>query len=326
MALSPPATASAASAAAPAAAPASTASTASTADMAPWPVMVLAYNEEEGIDAALDSILASEPDQRLEVYVMANGCTDRTEERVLAYARQRPEVKLVSIRLGDKCNAWNVFIHDTVAKACPGREAYFFTCGDVRIVPGSLRALRRAMQQDGHTNGAAAPPGSGRNVERDRKAQMEEHALVAGLYALRGSFVERMQALGVRIPLNFEGDDALIGTLLQWDLAPADRPMDLGRIAAVWDSAWVFDSLTLTRLSDWQFYWKRAIRYARRYYEFKLLGPELKAKGLAGMPADIRDLYPRAEALTLRWQGIYTLTNWLALRWMRNIGRQRASA
>ncbi len=291
----------------------------------PWPVMVLAYNEEEGIEAALDSILASEPEQRLEIYVMANGCTDRTEELVRAYGQRRPEVHLVSIKLGDKCNAWNVFIHETSAQVCPGREVYFFTCGDVRIVPGSLTALRRALREDSYTNGAAAPPGSGRNMERDRKAQMEEHALVAGLYALRGTFIQRMQALKVRIPLNFEGDDALIGTLLQWDLAPADRPMDLKRIAPVWDSAWVFDSLTFTRLSDLQFYWKRAIRYARRYYEFKLLGPELKSKGLAGMPADIRDLYPRAENLSLRWQGVYTLTNWVALNWMRKIGRNRVS-
>ena len=290
-----------------------------------WPVMVLAYNEEEGIEAAIDSIFASEPEQPLEVYVMANGCTDRTEELVRAYSRRRPEVHLVSIELGDKCNAWNVFIHETSAKVCPGREVYFFTCGDVRIVPGSLSALRRALSQDSYANGAAAPPGSGRNMERDRKAQMEEHALVAGLYALRGTFIERMQEQSVRIPLNFEGDDALIGTLLQWDLAPADRPMDLKRIAPVWDSAWVFDSLTFTRLSDLRFYWKRAIRYARRYYEFKLLGPELKSKGLAGMPQDIRDLYPRAEKLSLRWQGIYTLTNWVALRWMRAIGRNRAS-
>lgn len=293
---------------------------------APWPVMVLAYNEEEEIEAALDSIFAGEPGQALEVYVMANGCTDRTEDIVRAYAARNPGVHLVSIKLGDKCNAWNVFIHETAARVCPGREFYFFTCGDVRVVPGSLAALRRAMVQDPYANGAAAPPGSGRNVERDREAQMREHALVAGLYAMRGTFVQRMQALNVRIPLNFEGDDALIGTLLQWDLAPADRPMDLKRIAPVRDSAWVFESLTLKRLDHWRFYWKRAIRYARRYYEFKLLGPELKAKGLAGMPRDIRDLYPRAENLKLRWQGIYTLTNWVALRWMRKIGQSRGAA
>lgn len=291
------------------------------ASSAPWPVMVLAYNEAEGIEAALDSILAGEPGRTFEVFVMANGCTDRTEDIVRAYARKRPEVRLVSIALGDKCNAWNVFIHDTVPAMCPGREVYFFTCGDVKIVPGSLSALARALQSNPYPNAASAPPGSGRNVERDRQGLIDDHALVAGLYALRGSFVERLEQLSVRIPLNFEGDDALIGTLVQWDLAPSPRAMDLQRVIPVANSAWVFDSLSPMRLDDWKFYWKRAVRYARRYYEFKLLGPELKSKGLAGLPVDMKSLYPRADSLTLRWQGIYTLTNWVALRHMRSVGK-----
>jgi len=66
---------------------------------------VLAYNEERHIEACLDSIFTAEPDRRFEVFVMANGCTDRTEEIVRQYGRRRPEVHLVSIVLGDKCNA-----------------------------------------------------------------------------------------------------------------------------------------------------------------------------------------------------------------------------
>ena len=88
-----------------------------------WPVMVLAYNEERHIQACLDSLFDGEQGQPLEVYVMANGCTDGTERLVLEYARRRPEVHLVSIKLGDKCNAWNVFIHETVVQRCPGRAA-----------------------------------------------------------------------------------------------------------------------------------------------------------------------------------------------------------
>ena len=289
-----------------------------------WPVMVLAYNEEEVIEASLDSIFDSQPGQRFEIFVMANGCTDRTEELVLNYAKKRPGVHLVSIALGDKCNAWNEFIHQTAAKLCPGHEVYFFATGDVRVVPGSLRALRRALSEDEYANAAAAPPASGRSGASDRRAQMAERALVANLYALRGSFVRRLQSTGARLPLNLEGDDGLIGALLHWDLAPDRQEMDPARITVPADAGWIFESLDFKRASDWAFYWRRAIRYARRHYEFKLLGPELKSKGLAGMPVDIRDLYPRSDTLPLRWQGPYTLTNWLALRWMRDIGRQRA--
>jgi glycosyltransferase involved in cell wall biosynthesis len=76
-----------------------------------WPVMVLAHNEERHIKACLDSIVQSESGRRFDIFVMANGCTDGTQGIVQDYAKQFPEVKLVTIALGDKCNAWNVFIH-----------------------------------------------------------------------------------------------------------------------------------------------------------------------------------------------------------------------
>ena len=122
---------------------------------APWPVMVLAYNEERHIVACLDSIFAADPECKLEVFVMANGCTDRTEDIVTAYARNRPEVHLVSLVLGDKCNAWNVFVHDTVPARCPGREIYFFADGDARVVRGSFSAMARGLIGHAHAHAAS---------------------------------------------------------------------------------------------------------------------------------------------------------------------------
>ena len=45
--------------------------------------------------------------------------------------------------------------------------------------------------------------------------------------------------------------------------------------------------------------------------------PRLKANGIGGMPRDITELYADACTLRLRWDGIYTLSNWFALREMR---------
>jgi len=49
----------------------------------------------------------------------------------------------------------------------------------------------------------------------------------------------------------------------------------------------------------------------------------LKGNGLPAMPADITELYSEADKLPLRKQGLYTVTNWVALRQMVNIGRDR---
>jgi glycosyltransferase involved in cell wall biosynthesis len=287
--------------------------------------MVLAHNEERCIEACLDSIFAAEPGRRFEIFVMANGCADRTEDIVRSYSRTRPEVHLVSIRLGDKCNAWNVFIHETAPARCAGRDIYFFMDGDARAVAGSLSVLARALDEDAHPHAAAAVPESGRNAARDRRQLLEERGLVANLYALRGSFVERLRQMNVRIPLNLEGDDGLLGALIKWDLAPDQRGWDEARIVPCEDARFEFESMSPLRLADWKSYWKRALRYGRRCYEFELAARVLKARGIAALPSDIRQLYAGAESLRLRWQGIYTLTNLIALHRMRRFARSSVS-
>jgi glycosyltransferase involved in cell wall biosynthesis len=286
-----------------------------------WPVMILAYNEERHIVACLDSIFAAEPDATFEIFVMANGCTDRTEDIVRQYGRKRPEVHLVSIKLGDKCNAWNVFVHETVPAYCPDRSVYFFMDGDATAVPGSFSAMRQALESNSHAHAASAVPASGRNASRDRDELLAARGLVANFYSLRGSFVDRLRALRVRIPLKLEGDDGLLGALIKWDLAPERQGFDHQRIVPCADAAFAFEPISPLRPADWKIYWKRAVRYGRRHYEFQLLRVMLKSRGLAGLPADITELYPEAETLALRWQGFYTLTNFVALRQMRSVGR-----
>lgn len=287
----------------------------------PWPVMVLAHNEERHIGACLDSIFEASAHREPEVFVMANGCTDSTEAIVADYARRRSRVHLVSIALGDKCNAWNVFIHDIVANRCPDRDVYFFMDGDARASKGAFDVMARALSSTLYAHAASAVPASGRNAERDRREILEDHGLVANLYALRGPFVERLRARGLRIPLKLEGDDGLIGALVKWDLDPQHNEFDNARIVPCADARFAFESMSVARPSDWKAYWKRAVRYGRRRYEFSLLGPRMRKRGIAALPADITDIYADTDTLRLRWDGMYTLTNWVALRAMRRIGR-----
>jgi glycosyltransferase involved in cell wall biosynthesis len=285
-----------------------------------WPVMVLAHNEERHIGACLDSIFGADPDAPLEVYVMANGCTDHTEQVVSDYAARDARVHLVSIALGDKCNAWNVFVHETVPAQCPGQDIYFFMDGDARATARSFSRMAGVMQREPQANAVGAPPASGRSMAHDRAELLRDRGLVANLYALRGRFVERCRAVGVRIPLRLEGDDGLIGALVRWDLEPR-QPENPMLIAPCADAGFTFESFSMRRLAHWRAYWKRMVRYGRRRYEFSLLGPRLEAGGLAAMPRDIREVYVDAHRLGLKWDGIYTITNWFALREMRRLAQ-----
>ena len=103
---------------------------------------------------------------------------------------------------------------------------------------------------------------------------------------------------------------------------PDRQGFDQQRIVPCADAAFEFESISPTRPADWKLYWKRAVRYARRRYEFQLLGQALKTGGISALPADITELYPQAASLRLRWEGISTLTNLVALRQMREVGNR----
>jgi len=126
--------------------------------------MVLAHNEERHIEACLDSIFAADAGAPFQVFVMANGCTDRTEALVTAYGQRNARVHLVSIKLGDKCNAWNVFVHETVPATCPGQDVYFFMDGDARATPHSFSAMVKVLAAEPQANAVGAPPASGRSM------------------------------------------------------------------------------------------------------------------------------------------------------------------
>jgi hypothetical protein len=229
-------------------------------------------------------------------------------------------VNLVSIRLGDKCNAWNVFVHETVPALCPDRETYFFVDGDARCVAGSLDAMHVALKREPHAHAASAPPASGRNLACDRQELLTERGLVANLYALRGQFVVELQRRGVRLPLRLEGDDGLLGALIKWNLDPKSNLFDHRRIAPCADAGFTFESFSPLSRGAWLTYWKRAVRYGRRRYEFAILGRRLKANGLKALPKDITEIYVDANQISLKWDGLYTLSNWAALRQMRQTG------
>jgi glycosyltransferase involved in cell wall biosynthesis len=286
-----------------------------------WPVMILAHNEEKHIAACLDSVYAAEPGRTFAIFVMANGCTDNTEAIVAQYAQTHEGVNLVSLSVGDKNNAWNVFVHEVAPARTPESEIYFFMDGDARACPGALSELTKGLRSNPHAHAASALPASGRSMRRDRNEMIRDHGLVANLYALRGDFVRRLRQQRVKLPMKLEGDDGLLGALIKWDLDPT-REWDKTRIAPCPKAGFVFESFAWANPLHWSTYWRRAVRYGRRAYEFQLLGNALKSGGIGALPTNITELYPLSFNLKLRWAGPYTITNWVALREMRQSSRK----
>lgn len=278
-----------------------------------WPVAVFAHNEARNIVACLDSLQVASA-HPIECHVLANACSDRTEELVRAYAARHPNVHLVSIALGDKANAWNVFVHDV---APHGASNCFFMDGDVRATPGALDAMAQALAQHPQANGVSALPKSGRGVEAFQRDMLKNNGVAGNLYGLRGTFVERIRSQSISMPIGTIGEDALMGAMLKWDLR-GDTRWDDSKVVVAGEAGFEFDSVSPWLPREWKKYFRRRVRYSVRGYQNKMLGRFIQPAGFEALPQRINGLYARyPDVLTLKWRGLDTLFDWLAIAEIR---------
>ena len=287
--------------------------------MKSYPVAVFAHNEESNIVRCLDSL---DQGAGLDIFVLANGCSDGTVARVRRYALDHPEVRVVELERGDKASAWNAFVHGF---APDNAETCYFIDGDVRAGEGALGRLARALERNPEAHVAAAIPGSGRNRRAQLDEQIETHGVQGNLYAVRGSFLSAMRREQLRLPAGFVRDDGLLGALAKWDLSPFRGAWNPDRVIVVTDARFLFDPVEMFSPKGIRQYWNRKIRYSIGHFETSLLKGEMKARGLTGIPADVLALYGKAEMPKLRWRGVDTLFDWMALMRIARIRNRYAN-
>jgi glycosyltransferase involved in cell wall biosynthesis len=276
----------------------------------PLAIAVFAHNEQDRIATALTRLLDSGIRNTVPIHVLANGCRDRTESIVADFAARRAQVRLHTIARGDKANAWNHYIHVIREQA----QAHCFVDGDVEVQPGCFDALHAALTGTHGALAATGVPASGRHRAAWIHELQTTGGLVGNLYALSGSFVDRIRSMGLKIPVGTIGEDGFVGAMAAFDLDPA-RGWDAHRIAVVPQARFVFHSLDWRRPDDIRLYLRRRRRYALRGIQNRMLQRLVKSQGFFGLPDNIRDAYSRyPEYLEPGWRGLDTAFHWLALR------------
>ena len=276
-------------------------------------VGVFAYNEERGIIACLDSIFAGGLGRAIDVHVLVNGCTDRTADIVANYAASHSGVHVHVIGLGDKTNAWNLYIHEF----CSAARVHIFVDGDVQVRSGSLAIMAQALEDNSSANASTAIPDSGRNSGDWLSLIVDDHGLAGNLYALRGEFVDRIRAAKIKLPVGLIGDDSWIGALANFDL-DIDRGWVKERTIVCTEARFHYDSLQWYRPRDIKLYWRRRQRYAHRTWQNQCMKTHIHNGGMQTLPIEVNDLYRTyPHLLRLTWKGVDTLFLWLALRKIR---------
>lgn len=197
-------------------------------------------------------------------------------------------VRVWNIALGDKANAWNIYIQYIWA----GETLAFFIDGYIRLFPDSLRSLVRALEARPSALGGTGVPSVGRSSGALRSEMLAHGGFHGNLCCIRGAVIAELRRRNVRIPLGLYRVDSLMGAILAFGLNPADNAWEMSRIVVAGDSSWDLDMKSLWRWDDWVGKRKQLERQFRGEIEnaaVKFFFTVLKLQP-EKLPADVRAL------------------------------------
>jgi glycosyltransferase involved in cell wall biosynthesis len=277
-------------------------------------VTVLAHNEQARIGACLAGLV----DQPGEIHVVVNGSRDRTAE----IARGFSGVTVHDYAEGGKSRSWSRFVLDETSAYA---DVHVFVDGDAEIAPGSVAALAERLMADRHANACAGLPLNGRRAEFYRAQVIREHGIFGDLYALKGEFLARMKAAGIRLPGDLIGDDGLIGAMAKTDLHD-ETQWDETRIIACPRAGWLCEPTRLLSPASWRIQYRRMINYSVRHFQNRIVSDIMRREGPTGLPRELASLY--GEWL-MRFSPRPSPAHWwfdrLALARMRAAARDRST-
>jgi hypothetical protein len=143
--------------------------------------------------------------------------------------RQGLQLRVWSIALADKSNAWNEYVH----RIWPGAEHTFFVDGYARVQPDALQALQRTLRGQPEALAATGVPTEGPSAPLITRHLLEGHGLHGNLFALRASAVKRIRAQALRLPLGLYRSDSTIAAAISFGLDPVQHTWDARRFVAV---------------------------------------------------------------------------------------------
>lgn len=256
-----------------------------------WSVAVCARNEAAALPGCLRALAEAGLSAAGHVTVLLNGCTDGSAA-VAAQALRALGLRgrIYAIPQGDKANAINLFLH----ALRPPAAVYFFVDGYAAVAPDALRRLAQRLLDQPAAMAAAAVPSTGRSAAAHRRNMLAHPGLHGSLFALRGAFVERIAADGLRLPVGMYRGDGLLGSFVLHDLDAAGGGWVTTRLAVEPDATWVAPRLRPWRLRDLWRHGQRLVQQARGRLQWPALRAAIYPAGFAALPPD-------ADRATLRW-------------------------
>ncbi len=257
------------------------------AEMLDWNVAVYCANEAARLQGCLDSILTALVGRRALVTIILNGSSDGSTDIACAAVRAGKPVEVFQIAATDKSNAINQFYHvlRSPARAYAGVDGYVFVGAD------SFTAMERRLAMDPHALAVTGIATTGRTMRLATAATLAEGGRLHGqLHALRPTFLDRMVARSIRLPVGLYRGDGLLGSMAAHDLAPIATPWDNARIPGVVEATYAIQVLSPFKPRDLQRQFRRKVRQMRGTIENAAIKSIIYQAGYEGLPGNADDM------------------------------------
>lgn len=221
-----------------------------------YSIVMFAHNEEKNIEASIKSALSNTDSQLNNLYIIANGCSDNTVPLVKSLEDINPKLSLVEITLGDKCNAWNHYVHSIAAI----QDAHFFVDADVNFTKQAFPKMLSSLLSDDNAHAVAGLPFSGRNIEYYRNMVIKKSCLFGNCYGVKHKFIQLAREKKFHLPIGLGWIDSAITKVINSDIGSQYITFP-GRVIYDINSGYYFDSLSPFKLDDIKLYINRITRY-----------------------------------------------------------------
>jgi glycosyltransferase involved in cell wall biosynthesis len=223
-----------------------------------YSIVMFAYNEEKNIERSLSSIYKNIDGNLNKVIVLANGCTDNTIKILNKYVEDKKfkKLKVIEISVGDKCNAWNEYIHNIAAD----ENVHFFTDADVQFTSNAFPLMAEKLLAAPNASAIAGLPFSGRNIKQYRQMVVEQKLLFGNCYGLKNEFLELVKKKQFYLPVGLSWIDSAITKIVKRDITDIDAPIN-ERITFDINCGYLFSKLSVFSWDDIKLYISRIARY-----------------------------------------------------------------
>lgn len=182
---------------------------------------------------------------RIDLLVNGNTSLAHSLSRVLEDGLYQ-RVRVWDIPLGDKGNAWNLYIHKIWCDEC----IVFFIDGYVRLFEDSLERLYRTLHLNPDAFGGSGVPSIGRTANVLRLEMIKNGGFHGNLCCLTKNAICELKRRNIKIVLGMYRVDSLMGAFLCYGLDIASNKWNPKRTVVDSMASWDIDTKRWWRWSD----------------------------------------------------------------------------